>query len=83
MLHVLREYNDVAPIILSVDEEAEVSIRDVALEIVKAMAFEGEVIVRTHTTHTDTVSEALWFSLIAQRRMDSSRRQRATRSCAR
>ena len=40
---VMREYHTADPIIISVDEEAEVSIKDVALAIVKAMKFEGEV----------------------------------------
>jgi GDP-L-fucose synthase len=42
---VLRHYNDVDPIILSVGEEDEVSIRDVADMIVDAMEFKGQVIV--------------------------------------
>lgn len=36
----------IEPLILSVDEAAEVSIKDVALEVAKAMNFEGEVKVR-------------------------------------
>lgn len=45
---VLREYNnDPSPITLSVDEEAEVSIKDVALAVARAMQFEGEVIFDT------------------------------------
>ena len=40
---VMREYHDPSPITLSVDEEEEVSIKDVALAVVKAMKFEGEV----------------------------------------
>ena len=43
----LREYNSVEPIILSVDEAAEVSIKDVALEIAKAMDFQGKVVFDT------------------------------------
>lgn len=39
----MREYNDPSPIILSVDEADEVSIKDVALSVVKAMKFEGPV----------------------------------------
>jgi len=38
----LREYNDVEPVILSVGEDEEVSIKDVADAIVKAVGFEGE-----------------------------------------
>eukprot|EP00536_Pseudo-nitzschia_multiseries_P008416 jgi/Psemu1/241200/estExt_Genewise1.C_2130036 len=40
---VTREYDEADPIILSVDEEAEVSIKDVALAVAKAMKFEGKV----------------------------------------
>jgi len=39
----LREYNDVEPIIFSVGEDEDVSIRYVAEQIVKALDFEGEV----------------------------------------
>jgi GDP-L-fucose synthase len=39
----LREYNDVEPIIFSVAEDDDVSIRYVAEQIVKAFDFEGEV----------------------------------------
>ena len=42
----LREYDDVEPVILSVGEDEEVSIRDVADAIVKAVGFEGEYSVR-------------------------------------
>ncbi|CAG8709382.1 327_t:CDS:2, partial [Acaulospora morrowiae] len=38
---VLREYNEIDPIILSVGEKDEVSIKDVADSIVKALNFEG------------------------------------------
>jgi len=38
----LREYNDVEPIILSVGEDEEVSIKEVADAIVKAVGFTGE-----------------------------------------
>lgn len=40
---VMREYHEPTPITLSVDEEEEVSIKDVALAIVDAMEFTGEV----------------------------------------
>ncbi len=43
MIWVLREYQEINPIILSVGEEDEVSIKQVADGIVKAMKFEGEV----------------------------------------
>ncbi len=44
---VMREYHSPDPITLSVDEAAEVSIKDVALSVAKAMKFEGEVIFDT------------------------------------
>ncbi|KAG6805028.1 GDP-L-fucose synthase, partial [Arthromyces matolae] len=37
----LREYDDVEPVILSVGEDEEVSIKEVADAIVKAVGFEG------------------------------------------
>ncbi|XP_077798484.1 GDP-L-fucose synthase isoform X6 [Macaca mulatta] len=40
---VLREYNEVEPIILSVGEEDEVSIKEAAEAVVEAMDFHGEV----------------------------------------
>mmetsp|Transcript_18035 Transcript_18035/g.20862 ORF Transcript_18035/g.20862 Transcript_18035/m.20862 type:complete len:319 (-) Transcript_18035:94-1050(-) len=44
---VMREYHSPDPITLSVDEAAEVSIKEAALSVVKAMKFEGEVIFDT------------------------------------
>eukprot|EP01135_Chromosphaera_perkinsii_P007976 Nk52_evm48s1073 gene=Nk52_evmTU48s1073 len=44
---VLREYNEIDPIILSVGEEDEVSIKDVVHAIAKAMDFKGKVIFDT------------------------------------
>lgn len=44
---VMREYHSPDPITLSVDESAEVSIRDVALAVARAMKFEGEVVFDT------------------------------------
>jgi len=44
---VMRSYDSTDSIILSVPEEREVSIRDVALWIAEAMKFEGEVIFDT------------------------------------
>merc|ERR1712048_946952 len=43
----LRNYDSVEPIILSVDEEAEVSIKTVAEAIAKAMDFQGKVVCDT------------------------------------
>lgn len=44
---MMREYDDVEPIILSVGEDQEVSIKQVADAIVKAMVFEGEYVFDT------------------------------------
>ncbi|KAL7426247.1 hypothetical protein ACHAXH_000282 [Discostella pseudostelligera] len=44
---VMREYHSPDPITLSVDESAEVSIKDVAYAVAKAMEFTGEVIFDT------------------------------------
>nr|XP_021145786.1 GDP-L-fucose synthase [Columba livia] len=46
-LWVLREYDEVEPIILSVGEEDEVSIREAAEAITEAMDFRGEVVFDT------------------------------------
>ncbi|XP_075599269.1 GDP-L-fucose synthase isoform X1 [Balearica regulorum gibbericeps] len=46
-LWVLREYDEVEPIILSVGEEEEVSIREAAEAIVEAMDFRGELVFDT------------------------------------
>ena len=43
---MLREYDEIEPIILSVGEEEEVSIKQVADAIVKAMGFTGRYEVR-------------------------------------
>jgi len=44
---VLRNYESIEPIILSVDEEAEVSIKEVAEMVAEAMGFEGNVVCDT------------------------------------
>uniref|UniRef100_A0A146L414 GDP-L-fucose synthase n=1 Tax=Lygus hesperus TaxID=30085 RepID=A0A146L414_LYGHE len=44
VLIVLREYNSVDPIILSVDEESEISIADTAKSIASAFGFQGEIV---------------------------------------
>ncbi|CAB3402960.1 unnamed protein product [Caenorhabditis bovis] len=46
-VRVLREYEDVSPIILSVGEEDEVSIADAVKAVVKAIEFEGEIVYDT------------------------------------
>lgn len=43
----LRNYESIEPIILSVDEEAEVTIKYVAEQVAKAMKFEGKVVCDT------------------------------------
>eukprot|EP00128_Syssomonas_multiformis_P013469 Colp12_sorted_trinity150504_noHs@15842 len=40
---VLREYKEIEPIILSVGEEDEITIRDAAMMVVEGMGFKGEV----------------------------------------
>ncbi|XP_077572636.1 GDP-L-fucose synthase-like [Stigmatopora nigra] len=47
-LWVLREYPEVEPIILSVGEEDEVSIKEAAEAVVEALDFEGKVVYDTH-----------------------------------
>ncbi|XP_062858028.1 GDP-L-fucose synthase-like isoform X2 [Trichomycterus rosablanca] len=47
-LWVLREYNEVEPIILSVGEEDEVSIKEAAEAVVEALGFKGEVVYDTN-----------------------------------
>lgn len=42
----LKEYNEIEPIIFSVDESDEITIKDAVNEIIKAMDFCGEVIVK-------------------------------------
>jgi nucleoside-diphosphate-sugar epimerase len=45
MIWALREYNETSPIILSVGEEDEVSIKEAVEMIVDAMEFKGELTV--------------------------------------
>ena len=42
----LREYDEIDPVILSVGEDEEISIKQVADSIVKAVGFEGDYSVR-------------------------------------
>ncbi|KAK7071844.1 GDP-L-fucose synthase [Halocaridina rubra] len=44
MIWVLRDYKEISPIILSVDEKDEVSIKEAAEMVVEAFNFKGEVI---------------------------------------
>mmetsp|Transcript_14499 Transcript_14499/g.17923 ORF Transcript_14499/g.17923 Transcript_14499/m.17923 type:complete len:322 (-) Transcript_14499:495-1460(-) len=47
MIWALREYDEIDPIILSVDEKAEVSIAEVAKLVAKGMEFEGNIVFDT------------------------------------
>ncbi|XP_071134759.1 GDP-L-fucose synthase-like [Mytilus edulis] len=47
MIWVLRNYQEIDPIILSVGEEDEVSIKEAAEAVIKAMDFKGEVVYDT------------------------------------
>merc|ERR1711990_133508 len=47
MIWVLRSYDSTEPIILSVGEEDEVSIKDAALSVVKGMGYTGKVVFDT------------------------------------
>ena len=49
----MREYDDVEPIIFSVGEDEDVSIRYVAEQIVEAFDFKGEVKVRSRRSRRD------------------------------
>merc|ERR1712083_323742 len=63
---VLRAYDSIGPIILSVDEEAEVSIKEVAELVAKAMDFQGKVVFDTSKTdgqHKKTASNKKLRSL--------------------
>ena len=44
MIWTLRSYDSIEPLILSVDESAEISIKDVALAVAKGMGFTGNVV---------------------------------------
>ncbi|KAK4879264.1 hypothetical protein RN001_007410 [Aquatica leii] len=44
IIWVLRNYEEVEPIILSVDEQAEVTIKQVAEELVKSFNFKGDIV---------------------------------------
>jgi len=44
-LWALKDYNEIEPIIFSVDETDEITIKDAVNEIIEAMDFRGEVIV--------------------------------------
>ncbi|XP_015926314.1 GDP-L-fucose synthase [Parasteatoda tepidariorum] len=61
IIWVLREYDEIDPIILSVDEEQEVSIKDAALAVTEAFNFKGEVVFDTTKSdgqHKKTASNA-------------------------
>jgi len=46
-LWVLRDYNEIDPIILSVDEQDEITIKETVELVVKAMNFTGEIVYDT------------------------------------
>ncbi len=47
-LWALREYDEIEPIIFSVDEKDEITIKDAVNEIVEALDFKGQIIVTFH-----------------------------------
>ena len=52
---VLRYYDQVDPIILSVDESDEISIKEAAEAVVEAMEFKGEVVFEMGSSKRPTV----------------------------
>jgi len=61
MIWVMRSYDSTEPIILSVGEEDEVSIKDAALAVVKGMGYTGKVVFDTSKSdgqHKKTASNA-------------------------
>lgn len=66
MIWTLYEYNEIDPIILSTGEDEEISIKDVADAIVKAVGFEGDYQVRL------AIGTGLMSSLIHPRRTDNT-----------
>lgn len=79
---MLWEYKEIDPIILSVGEADEISIKDVADSIVKHVDFQGDYSVglRCRAEAWILFSDSLSHSLIHQELMGSTKRQRATRS---
>ena len=80
----LREYNDVEPIIFSVGQDDDVSIRFVAEQIVKAFDFQGEVRVGSPPSmhlYTDIIGTDEWLHDSSTRPslMASTASQRRTR----
>lgn len=67
---MLREYEEIDPVILSTGEEEEVSIKQVADAIVKAMDFQGDYQVKIFVQGT---SQASMLTLIASQQMDSTK----------
>ena len=66
-LWVLREYNEIDPIILSVGEEDEVSIKEAAEMVVDAFEFKGEVVVSFWIFHENLNPPQKAASLIRYR----------------
>ena len=67
MIWALREYNEVSPIMLSVSENDEVTIRQVAESIVKAFSFSGNIVVIKHHSRYNNMSlvwhYTAWWSI--------------------
>lgn len=76
----MRDYHEIDPIILSVGEEDEVSIKQVAESIVKAMKFEG--IVQVIQKGLKTCLSRIYDSLILQKPTVNTKRRPATLNCA-
>jgi nucleoside-diphosphate-sugar epimerase len=75
MIWSLRSYPEIDPIILSVNEDAEVSIKDVAMAVVKAFDFKGPIEVCPGSgSFLSLVYIVSFFSLIPPRQMGNTRR---------
>jgi hypothetical protein len=83
---MLHEYEEIDPIILSTGESEEVSIKEVADAIVKAMEFNGDYQVcvfffRWHRCTADLFISGNYRRWTHRKRMDSIRRLRRMRNC--
>ena len=75
MIWAMREYNETDPIILSVDEAAEVSIAEVARAIKEAIDFKGELEVSP-----SRFNHCFIFSSILSRPMVNTKKRHAIQS---
>merc|ERR1712146_430531 len=83
MIWVMRNYHEVDPIILSVPEEAEVTIKDAAMAVVKGMEFTGPAKFDTSKSdgqHKKTASTPSWRSCTRSLSSRLSRRQSHARA---